>query len=60
MAWLREQDPDIRFDLEVFWRSEVVRHPFICAHPETAGGLRARMLTLYAADNYGYELPRGA
>lgn len=57
-AWLRDQPRDTQADLNIFWRHEVVRHPFIRQNPATADQLKRTMLVNYAIDNYGYEPAR--
>lgn len=53
--WLMLQADETRRDLELFWRREVVRHPYIKANPANAAQLRKSMVLLYAANQHDYD-----
>ena len=53
--WLAQQSDETRRDLELFWRHEVIRHPYIRANPANAGELRKGMILAYATEQHDYD-----
>lgn len=53
--WLADQPDDIKLDFAVYWGKEVIRHPFIRAHPDTASALRRSMILTYAQEVHEYD-----
>lgn len=53
--WFSDQPFEVKRDLELFWRKEVIRHPFIKANPTNAAQLRRTMVLQYAYDEYQFD-----